>query len=440
VSIEPESDSDEFKQTDAGMARRWHSEMEASKKALEPFVNQGLKVDKVFRDEREDADSGKTRWNFFWSDTTTLVSMLYGNTPKSDVSRRFGDAADDVGRVAGEIAERLLHTDIEKRSDTAAEAFGNALWDWRLPGAGWVRVRYQPAFQPVPAVPAQMHPVTGLEVAPAVPASEKVSGEEAPIDYVHWQDVRWSPCRVWDEVTWIAFAADMPKKAFLARFGGDDAKAAAELWGKVPKASQATTDEEKAKDPWARVRVWEIWHKEDYTPEAREAEAADSPVEEAAEAPAEVQAEKVAGRVYWWVEGYEKVLDVQDDPLGLEGFWPCPKPLVSNLTTTQAGTPLGLLPRAGLVPGASTPGPRIDQTAGAGHQGGGHLRRLQHRVAVAILSETVQNRLLPVSNWGKFTERGGIQGAMQFLPIDIFVAAFRCFRASSRRTSTCCTR
>ena len=43
--------------------------------------------------------------------------------------------------------------------------------------------------------------------------------------------------------------------------------------------------------------------------------------------------DKNARKVYWWAESYnEELLDEKDDPLGLEGFWPTPKPLFSTLT------------------------------------------------------------------------------------------------------------
>src|SRR5262249_27624448 len=58
------------------------------------------------------------------------------------------------------------------------------------------------------------------------------------------------------------------------------------------------------KDPWERCEVWEIWSKEDK-------------------------------KVYWWTRGFSQILDMHDDPYGLEDFWPFPQPMFANLTTSS---------------------------------------------------------------------------------------------------------
>lgn len=392
-----ETDADTLKPDKKGWAKRWQMELHASKEALAKYVEQGLAVDKVFRDEREATTQGETHWTLFSSDILTMVSMLYGNAPKADVSRRFGDATDDVGRIAGEIAERLLHTDLEKAGDTTQEAVGNALLDWLLPAGGFVRVRYAAKFEQVEAAPEVLDEKTGEVESPAVEAGERIASEEAPIDYVHWQDFRWSPCRVWSEVTWVAFAAEMPKKAFLERFSpaaSEDAeadKAVGEaLWQRMPKQSKGATDEEKARDPWARARVWEIWHKEEK-------------------------------QVFWYVEGFDEVLDVQEDPLQLDGFWPCPRPLFANLTTSK------LVPRSSyylaqdLYLEINRVSTRIDRLQRAIKVAG--LYDSSNPEIARVLDEAVENELLPVKNWAAFIEKGGMKGAMDFLPLEAMANA-----------------
>jgi hypothetical protein len=418
-STQPE----DYQPTPEGWAKRWKAELDAARKEVELFQQRGRKVVEAFLDERGEvgAAPASTKWNLFHSGITNMQAMLYGNTPKADVARRFADSEDDVARIAGEMGERLLHTDLERRSDTAAEAFGEALEDWLLPGLGTVRVRY--AFKPgmKPGQPAIVHPLTGAVQAEAVPEVETRLGEEAHVDYVHWQDFLWSPCRVWSQVTWVAFGADMGKAAFVKRFDED-------TWKLVRDTLAKEKDDDKPKDPWARVRVWEIWHREappvdDSAPEDEAQEAPGTAEVAEGEAPEEKPAEDAEGQVFWYVEGYGRVLDMKPDPYGLEGFFPCPRPLVANPTTTK------FIPRADyylaqdLYLSINARASKIKLLEQAVKAAGGYDDSSTE--LVAILSETVQNRLLPVSNWGKFTERGGIQGAMQFLPIDIFVAAIQ---------------
>jgi hypothetical protein len=378
---------EDFKTDKQGAQQRWKREYDAAVKALEPSRNSGAKVEAVFLDEREAGKESETRWNLFHANIQQQLAVLYGNVPKANVSRRYADAQDDVARISAEMAERHLHTDIEKRSDTAAEAFGNALIDWRVPGCGQVRVRYHLEEETVEAQPAQVK--DGVEVPDtAVPEHTKRKHEDAFIDYVHWRDYLWSPCRVWSELTWMGYAAEMAKAPFIKRFGK-------EAWEGVPKMSKAQTDDEREKDPWARVRVWEFWHKDE-------------------------------GRVYWYVDGYREILDIQDDPLELEGFWPSPRFLISNALTSK------LLPRPDYVMAQdlyleiNSVSTRIDllqraiKACGLYDKGSPEVQ--------SLLEEATQNRMLPAENWPLFAERGGLQGAMQFLPLDIFSQALAALR------------
>ena len=101
---------------------RWSQELSAARKALEKFHRQGDAVVKRFRDDRESTKVNDKRLNLFTSDVITKRSMLFGQTPKVNVGRRFADSKDDVARVAGEMLERHLNTDIERGSDTYAKA------------------------------------------------------------------------------------------------------------------------------------------------------------------------------------------------------------------------------------------------------------------------------------------------------------------------------
>ena len=59
--------------------------------------------------------------NLFHSNIQTIGSMLYGNLPKIDVSRRYADSSDDVGRVAAETMERLLNLDVQQHGEELTE-------------------------------------------------------------------------------------------------------------------------------------------------------------------------------------------------------------------------------------------------------------------------------------------------------------------------------
>lgn len=384
-----EAQPTDFADTPQGWAQRWQVELKSSREALEKWHRQGEKIVKRYRDERSAEQDGDTRWNLFTTNVQTQQASLYGQTPQVSVSRRFADSDDDVGRVAGELLQRLLNTDIEKDSDTFRQALKYSLQDRLLPGFGLDRIRYEVEWEDVAGVEAMLDPATGAELAAAVPPTRRKAYECVATDYLHWQDVLWSPARVWHEVTWLAFRALMDMRQFTARFDPDGSKG---LWQAVPKAGKPKDGSEDGRTchPWDRVEVWEIW-------------------------------DKVGRKVDWYVEGYGATLDSIPDPLGLDGFFPCPMPLLANATTDTLvprpdfvlaqdfyneidllGTRITLLERAVRVAGV------YDKSMGA-------LQRL--------VGEAGNNELIPVDNWAAFAEKGGIKGVIDWLPLEQIVNA-----------------
>lgn len=380
--------STQFKDDPRGWAQRWQVELSAARDNVRKWHEQGSKVVKRFLDEREAEQEDQTRWNLFTANVETQMALLYGQTPKVDVTRRFADSADDVARVAGETLQRLLNCDIESDDDTYAEALRLALEDRLLPGMGTVRVRYDVKTEAVEAREAVVDPGTGMVLEEAVEESErKLPGSErAEVDYVYWQNLLWSPARVWHDVRWVAFESDMSREQMVERFGK-------EIGNEVPLGKGLVSKEERDKgtpDPWARAEVWEIW-------------------------------DKTSRRVFWYVEGFGSTLDMKDDPLGLPGFFPCPRPLAGH-TTTRAFMPRPdfviaqdlyneidrISTRVGLLTKAI-------RAAGLYDRNNTGVQRL--------LGEAQNNELIPVDNWAMFAEKGGVKGAVDWLPLDQIVNA-----------------
>lgn len=379
----------EFEDTPEGRQRLWTVEMQASEKFLEKWWKRADKVIARYTDDREGSATGadSTRINLFTANVQTQRAMLYGKTPATEVKRRFADPGDDVARVAGEALQRMLNTDIERDSDTFAEALEMALDDRLLAGFGGVRVRYEVETEAQPAVEPILDE-RGVEVAPGYQPPPTVVKEEVEVDYVHWRDERWSPCRNPHEVRWRAWKADMTRDALHKRF--DEMLGAAKV-DLIPLRSKKNMEDDKVKeDPWARACVWEIWHKDDK-------------------------------KVYFWVEGAEQILDVVEDPLGLDGFFPAPRPMLANATTSK------LLPTPDFtlaqdiydeIDSVSTRITKLERAikvVGVYDKTSEELKRL--------LSETTDNQMIAVDNFLAFSERKGLQGTVDWLPLEQFVMA-----------------
>ncbi len=386
-----EEKEEEYKDTPEEWARRWQMEFKAAQKELKKFQDAGDKVVKRFLDERDDRAKDDTRLNLFTANVQQKRALLFGRTPQATVTRRHADADDDVARVAGEMLERILNTDIESDSDGYNPALENSLNDRMLPGLGIGKDRYCCEMKKTPSVPAKMGP-DGDELAPEVPETEAKESENVEIDYVHWKDALWNAARVWSEVRWIAFQAQMSRKALIDRFGEEIGKAVP-LNAKKTAGNPDEMDTQRA-NPWAQANVWEIWDKE-------------------------------SKQIFWYVDGYEKVLDMKPDTLGLESFFPCPRPMMANLSTGK------LVPRSDFAIAQDVYN-EIDMVST-------RVTELERAIRVTGvydpsaegLREMVdggRNKLFPVTNFGMLAEKGGIRSVVDFMPLDQIIVALNSLR------------
>lgn len=418
----PETTEQEFPDTPAGWADRWKFELKEAKEKLKEFHAIGREVDKALRDENMEGRSDK-RLCLFPADMQTVGAMLFGRTPQASVSRKFADANDDEARVAAEMMERVLNCDIQRADDTFSEATKNAMSDWLGPGLGVQRHRYEIGpMVDVPEVPAQVGPpstdpvtgavVPGKEMAPAIPAHQKKSWERVNTDWVPWDEFLWGQDRTWDRVPWMAFLAKMPMKELIDFLGEEEAK-------KIPMNSARHEREgsrEKA-HPWDRADVWEVWHKE-------------------------------SKQVFFVVDGHPTVLRPIaleegdgpgqvaanggiNDPLELEGFWPCQKPMFANLTTSKLIPVASYKYAQDLYKTADVLLSRIDKLVKATRVTGAYKKE-----AGSIIEQLVdggENKLYPVDSEAMFGEQG-LRGVIEYLPLEQIVSTLNVLKESLRET------
>jgi hypothetical protein len=392
ASIESVND---FPNTPKGMQDRWLQELQAAKKGAEKWKKAGERITKAFLDERGESTDGLRgrRLNVFSANIITLRAMMFGNVPRTEISRRYDDANDDPARVAAEMLERIANADVGKQF---SYALGSALDDRLIVGFGLGRVAYEAEFETIqkPAITSPILDAAGMdtgevrELAPAYTVERKTY-EAAPVYYINWRDVLWNPARSWDEVRWIGFRSYLTKDQCVKRFGQKIADAIS-----YAKAKQRETGRAK-NDPWQKAEVWEIWCNEERA-------------------------------VYWLVEGMEVICDYKPDPLELPGFFPCPKFLLANPTSKSYE------PRADYVLAQDQYEEVNEVTA--------RIVMLEKAIKVVgvydkqadgvqrMLNEAVMNELIPVDNWAMFAEKGGIKGQVDWLPIEQVAAALQILR------------
>jgi hypothetical protein len=362
----------------------WGREYDASNKRLRTFTRQGNRIVARFlgdttgarTDNMQSREDTPFKLNLFNSNVRTLQNMMFGNTPKTDISRDNADPGDDVARVAAVIYQRMLAKGMETSGDDVSTTLKANLQDRLLPGLGVSKVRYAMESQVVTDI-------NGLQ-------QEVLLGEDAPIDYYNWQDFRWGWARTWNEIPWTGFRSWLTKEEAKGRFGAD-------LADELTYVNQLPSGQEKTEDPYdpdqqnntQKAEIWEFWNKDDR-------------------------------RVYWWSPGLDVILDQKDDPLGLENFWPCPMPMAANLTTTL------WLPKADYVLAQDLYNEidvlqtRISIITRAIKVVGVYDKAASSEVG-RMLKEGNENDLIPVDNWAMFAEKGGLKGVVDWFPVETIV-------------------
>ena len=350
------------------------------------------KIIKRYRDDtRGQTLTESAKFNILWSNVQTLRPAVYAKLPKADIGRRFGDN-DPVGRVAGQLLERAIDFEIEHYPDYRS-TMSYCVEDRFLGGRGTAWVRYEPHTAPI-GIEDDGVSVTGdIEQGEgAPPQMERIEYECAPVDYVHWRDFGHSTARTWEEVGQVWRWVYMTREALVERFGE-------EMAAKIPldQGPEPLNAYNENKRLYNRAKICELWDKE-------------------------------TQKVYWFSKGMPQIIDVRDDPLGLEGFYPCPRPLYATTTSdTLVPVPDFVLYQDQAME-LDILSDRID----------GLVKSLRVRgvydasqpALQRLMTEGDNNALIPVDKWMAFSEKGGLKGSIDLLPLDTLAnALLNCYRA-----------
>ena len=138
--------------------------------------------------------------------------------------------------------------------------------------------------------------------------------------------------------------------------------------------------------------------------------------------------DKESGKVYWISKSCPNILDERDDPLELENFFPCAKPLYATMTSDT----LVPVPDFVLYQDQATDldilTDRIDGLVKALRVRG--VYDASQPTLQRLLTEGDNNTLIPIDKWMGFSEKGGLKGSIDLLPIDVMAATLmQCYRA-----------
>jgi len=367
----------------------WLTQIQTYEQEFKTWETRSKKIVKRYKDERPDNLKSAALFNILWSNVQTLSPALYAKNPIPNVDRRFEDD-DKLGTVSARVLERAISY------FTDSDMFGNIMrqvvQDRLLPGRGTAWVRYVPNFRDVQVQGSEDVREEGAQVTDDQPKDseedpeQELYSEDVIPDYVHWTDFGHTWGRTWEEVRAVWRKVYLTRKQLKKRFGE-------ELAETIPLDYTPKKNDDKIPDAGKRATVYEIWDKE-------------------------------SSKAYWIHKEMVDPLDVRDDPLKLKDFFPCPKPLFATLANDN------LIPTPDYIQYQDQAKELDDLTA--------RINCITKAIKVVgvydksaegvqrILSEGLENTLVPVENWAVFGEKGGLKGVVDFFPIqDIAAVALR---------------
>ena len=375
----------------------WYNTIAAYERTYKEWESRADRILKRYRDDSRTRNNPNARFNILWSNIQTITPAVFARLPRPDVSRRFRDN-DPIGRVASMMLERALDYEITHYGDYAS-AMKQSVQDRLLGGRGTSWVRYEPHIIGAEAGEAEGAPEDGYQVTEDIDEAETEGGiyredqerieyECAPVDYVNWRDFGMTVARTWEEVTAVWRKVYMTRPALVERFGE-------ELGNRIPldtKPETSKTYNEKMGEGAFEAVIYEIWDKQ-------------------------------TGMVLWLSKSMGKILDKKPDPLKLENFWPCPKPLFATLTTDSLVPVPDFVMYQDQAKQLDTLADRIDGFINALKVRG--VYDASEPALARLFSEGENNTLIPVKNYMAFAEKQGMKGSIDLVDIAPIASALQ---------------
>lgn len=384
--------------------RWWKTQILEAEKRHEKFVRAAEESIRVYNavKQLESLKDAQRRLNVWWYCVNTLLPAFYSSTPKAEVNlrKRAGGIPFELGSV---VIERNTQYSMDTHFDFDKVGY-NAALQFLLTGQAVLWTRYIPKFEKVfqeiaiirdpsgALMTADGQPFDG-EIGEAqesggiiitsVEVEQKVS-EKAVIEVVQYNDYRCSDARNESEIEWQARRAFLDRYQVEERFGIEIAdKLNYDSFPEVAKRDAMRKDEKLE----GKAEVWEIWC-------------------------------ETTNKVYWLQTNYEKIIiEESEPPIKFERFYPCS--VIRQSTDPDSVIPVSdyshVKDQILEVERLTTRIHAITQAVRA---------NFAYDSAMGLtLQQLFEDDLkgLPVDNWPSNRGRGGLQGSIEFLPIEQFV-------------------
>jgi len=355
-----------------GTAQYWQMELESADQTEKDWRDRGRAVVARYRDERSADSFGAglyKQFNILWSNTETMKGALFARMPKADVRRRYNDN-NPITRQTAIVLERALQYGNEVYS--ADKPIKAALEDYLLPGRGVVWVVYEPILMKETIKVESMDEFGNMIMIDQ--EEERIADQRCYFEYVNWEDYRESPAKRPEDVYWKARRHLLTRDELIEK-GFKNASNIPLNWSPEPSEGYS----EEYSEVFSRAEVWEIW-------------------------------DKYKEKRYYISKGYNEILAEDDDPYGLEKFFPCPDSLVA-IRTNETSVPI---PEFTLYQDQADELDRI--TTRISNLIEGLKRRGIYDASVPELSHLADagdNDFVPSENFAQLASKGGLGAVFQ---------------------------
>jgi hypothetical protein len=391
----------------------WKLQIELAEERNEKWERKCKRIVKRYREDRgssggggdsDSAGAGSRRMNIFWSNVETLTPSVYGREPVPIAERRFLDQ-DKTGRVGSQILERAMR--YEMGFCGFHDTLQQSVQDYLIVGRGVAWLRYKPIIGAATSLTDmgddELTDRSGMPADPeddpnpeqdahnesddptAQPSGEKLLSASLEVDYVHWADFLHSHARFWKENTWVARRLYLSRKDLIDDFGEEVGEAVPLEMTPEMKRNNRAQSGQGLPDSLKKAVVYEIW-------------------------------DKPTRKVYTVAKGYGKFLEEpRDDPLNMENFFPCPKPLFATMTNDTLEPVPDYIEYQDQALEIDQLTNRIDLLIKALKVAG--VYDASQKQLARLLDEGHENKLIPIPNWAAFATKGGLASAISFMPI-----------------------
>lgn len=349
--------------------RHWLDEISSAKKREKDFRKDGEEVVDIYSGKKAD----QIPFNILFSNTETLLPAIFSQTPRPVVQRRFKDE-DPLGKAASQAAQRMLEflcdTNVEGY-ETFDESMSNTVLDALLPGRGITSIKYEAD-------------ITDGEIP-------VVKWEQVCTDSRGWDKVYFGFARKWSKVPWIAYEEYLDKTEAEQLFGKEIAK---DITFTANEEDEDDDERTGVKDGGESKRktalIYQIWDKSDKTIK------------------------------YVSPQYPDGILKQEDDPLGITGFFNCPRPL-QFLKKSNDLLPVALYKLyENQAKELNRITRRLNKVVEAVKVRGVYDGALGSEIE-NILKED-DNGLVPTDKGASLAAEGGLEKAIWFMPIEKLVA------------------